>query len=248
MSAAHLGIEVKGEDGQVRTPSDISENIGRVRREIAAHAALVGRNPNDVTVVAVTKTYEPRLINEVIQSGITDIGENRVQEILEKYDDVLPVNWHMIGHLQRNKVKSIINKVKMIHSVDSFRLAEEINLRAGEVGTVMDILIQVNTAEEESKFGINSDALRDLFLDVLEKCEYIRIRGLMCMAPFAEDPEDVRLYFRETKTQFDSLRAIVHERLELQFLSMGMSGDFGVAIEEGSNIVRIGTAIFGGKR
>ena len=229
----------------VRILSDISENIGRVKREIAAHAALVGRSRDEVRIVAVTKTYEPQLINKAIENGITDIGENRVQEILEKYDDVLPVNWHMIGHLQRNKVKSIIDKVKMIHSVDSIRLAEEINLRAGDMGIVMDILIQVNTAEEESKFGIGSDALKELLLEILEKCEHIRVRGLMCMAPFAEDPEDVRPYFRETKTRFESLKAIIHERLELQFLSMGMSGDFGVAIEEGSNIVRIGTAIFG---
>ena len=194
-----------------------------------------------------TKTYEAQLINEAIFSGITDIGENRVQEILEKFSSVLPANWHMIGHLQRNKVKAIIGKVGLIHSVDSFELAEEIDYRAGIAGIGVDILIQVNTAGEQSKFGIATDATDLLIPKILERCENVRVRGLMCMAPYADDPEDVRPFFRETKALFESLKAVSHERLDLKLLSMGMSGDFGVAIEEGSNMVRIGTAIFGGR-
>ena len=187
------------------------------------------------------------MINEAIQNGIADIGENRAQEILEKFAEVLPVNWHMIGHLQRNKVKAIIDKVRLIHSVDSIELAEEINRRAGAAGIRMDVLIQVNTAGEQSKFGIAADEAGVLLPQVLERCENVRVRGLMCMAPYADDPEDVRPFFKATKTLFDSFKAIDHERLDLKYLSMGMSGDFGVAIEEGSNMVRIGTAIFGNR-
>ena len=225
----------------------IAENINSVKQVIAECAASVGRDVNDITLVAVTKTHAPQMINEAIRNGVTDIGENRVQEILEKYNDVMPVNWHMIGHLQRNKVKYIIDKVKMIHSVDSLRLAEEIDLRAGELKIKMDILIQINPAEEESKFGVKADSAGGLLVQILENCKNLRVCGLMCVVPFAEEPENVRGFFKEAKKRYDSFKSINHERLALQYLSMGMSGDYSVAIEEGSNMVRVGTAIFGNR-
>lgn len=212
----------------------IKENLNAIRKTI----------PEGVLLVAVTKTRTVEEINEAIQLGVTDIGENKVQEILEKYDKVLPVRWHLIGHLQTNKVKQIIDKVYLIHSVDSFRLAEEINKRAASAGIIMRILIQVNAAEEESKFGIPSNETEALIRDILEKCPQLIIQGLMFIAPF-DDPQNVREYFSDVKTQFDQLKKIEHSRLDFQVLSMGMSNDYEVAIEEGANLVRVGSAIFG---
>ena len=166
--------------------------------------------------------------------------------IVDKYDQMpSDVQWHMIGHLQRNKVKYIIDKVSMIHSVDSLKLAQEIDKRAAQHQLKMDILIQVNSAEEESKFGIKTEETGQMIQDILEQCENIRIRGLMCIAPFEENPEDARVYFAEVKKLYDTYGQIQHERLDFKYLSMGMSGDFQVAIEEGSNLIRVGTSIFG---
>ncbi|MCB6992518.1 YggS family pyridoxal phosphate-dependent enzyme [bacterium 210820-DFI.6.37] len=223
----------------------IKENIEKINEMKAAAAAQCGRTGDDVLLVGVTKTRTADEINEGIDAGLTDIGENKVQEIMDKYDFVKPVRWHMIGHLQTNKVKYIIDKVSMIHSVDSYKLAEEINKRAGQHGLVMDILIQVNSAQEESKFGISTDETEEMIRQILENCPNIRIRGLMCIAPFAEDPNDIRVYFAEVKKLYDQYGKIQHERLDFQYLSMGMSHDFEVAILEGSNLVRVGTAIFG---
>ena len=175
--------------------------------------------PSNVTLVAVTKTHGTEEINKAIDWGVTDIGENKVQEILEKYPHVKPVRWHLIGHLQTNKVKQIIDKVHLIHSVDSMKLAGEINKRAGQVGKTVNVLI--------------------------DECENIKICGLMCIAPFDEDPDNVREYFRVVKEQYDELAKIDHENLEFKYLSMGMSHDYRVAVREGSNMVRIGSAIFG---
>ena len=186
-------------------------------------------------------------INEAIDCGITDIGENKVQEIMDKYEHVKPVRWHLIGHLQTNKVKYIIDKVSMIHSVDSLKLAQEINKRAQQHNLTMDILIQVNSAEEESKFGITTEETGQLIRDILDSCENIRIRGLMCIAPFEENPEDVRVYFAEVKKLYDEYGKMEHPHLDFKYLSMGMSGDFHVAIEEGSNLIRVGTSIFGAR-
>lgn len=223
----------------------IKENIEKIKalRDAAAEAA--GRSGEEILLCAVTKTRSPEEINLAIEAGITDIGENKVQEILDKYDAVHPVRWHLIGHLQTNKVKYIIDKVCMIHSVDSEKLAEEIERRAAQHGTAMDILIQVNSAMEESKFGISTEETGALIRQILEKCPHIRIRGLMCIAPFAEDPSDVAVYFRAVKKLYDEYSKIEHERLDFQYLSMGMSHDFETAIAEGSNLIRIGTAIFG---
>ncbi|MBQ8589100.1 MAG: YggS family pyridoxal phosphate-dependent enzyme [Firmicutes bacterium] len=223
----------------------IRENIDRINAEKAKFAATVGKTEDEVLLVAVTKTRTPEEINEAIDAGITDIGENKVQEVVDKFDSVKPVRWHLIGHLQTNKVKYIIDKVCMIHSVDSMKLAKEIDKRAEQHGLTMDILIQVNAAQEESKFGITTDDTKQLILDILEQCPNVRIRGLMHIAPAADDPNDVREYFTQVKELYEECGKIEHPHLDFKYLSMGMSHDFGVAIEEGSNLIRVGTSIFG---
>lgn len=225
----------------------IGENIRLINEEKNRIAASMAGNGSEhpVLLVAVTKTRTPEEINEAIDAGITDIGENKVQEVVDKFDHVKPVRWHLIGHLQTNKVKYIIDKVCMIHSVDSMKLAKEIDRRAQQHGLTMDILIQVNAAQEESKFGITTGETKQLILDILEQCPNIRIRGLMHIAPFAENPEDVRVYFRQVKELYEECGRIQHPHLDFAYLSMGMSHDFGVAIEEGSNLIRVGTSIFG---
>jgi len=224
---------------------DIRGNLAKINGQIEAAAESCGRSADDVLLVAVSKTRTPEEINIAIDAGVTDIGENKVQEIMDKFDAVKPVKWHMIGHLQTNKVKYIIDKVSMIHSVDSYKLAAEIDKRAKAKGITMDILLQVNSAQEESKFGIATDETEQLIRDILENCENIRICGLMCIAPYADDPEEIKVYFEEVKKQYDQFGAIQHERLNFKYLSMGMSHDFSVAIEAGSNLVRVGSAIFG---
>lgn len=223
----------------------IQSNIEYIQELKGKAAVKSGRNPEDVLLVAVTKLHSPDEMNEAIDAGITDIGENKVQEILDKYDRVKPVRWHLIGHLQTNKVKYIIDKVSMIHSVDSMKLAKEIDKRAAQHGLVMDILVQVNSAEEESKFGITTAETDQLIADIAEQCPNIRIKGLMCIAPFEDDPEDVREYFAEVKQIYDKYVTLKNERVDFEYLSMGMTHDFEVAIEEGSNLIRVGTAIFG---
>jgi PLP dependent protein len=212
----------------------IKQNLEEIRATI----------PDGVLLVAVTKTRTVEEINEAIRLGVTDIGENKVQEILEKYDKVSPVRWHLIGHLQTNKVKQIIDKVDLIHSVDSMHLALEINKRAAQAGIMIHILIQVNAAQEESKFGIPSDETESLIKQILDECPQIIISGLMFIAPF-DDPQNVREYFADVKNQYDQLKKIQHPRLDFKVLSMGMSNDYQVAIEEGANLVRVGSAIFG---
>jgi len=224
---------------------DIKKNLETVRAQISEAAESVGRDGDDVILVAVSKTRTPEEINTAIDAGTTDIGENKVQEIMEKYDDIKPVRWHLIGHLQTNKVKYIIDKVDMIHSVDSIKLAKEIDKRAKAAGKTMDILVQINPAEEESKFGVTIEGAGDLVREILENCENIRIRGLMSVAPIAEDPRDVKPLFDGVKAKYDELAQIDDPKLDFKYLSMGMSHDFAVAIEAGSNLVRVGSAIFG---
>lgn len=216
---------------------DIKSNLEKVR----------GNLTDDVLLVAVTKTHSVSEINEAIDNGVTDIGENKVQEILDKYDSVKPVRWHMIGHLQTNKVKYIIDKVDLIHSVDSLKLAKEISKRATEHGKTMDILLQINIAGEESKFGVSPDESKNLLLSILNDCPALKIKGLMTVAPFAENPESVRSVFARAKKMYEEFALINHARLDFEYLSMGMTHDYTVAIEEGSNLVRVGTAIFGSR-
>ena len=225
----------------------ISERLADVIRRKDEAAVRSGRNPEDVTLVAVTKTHAAEEINQAIAAGATDIGENRVQELLEKYDRVEPVRWHLIGHLQTNKVKNVIGKVVMIHSVDSAKLAREINKRSEAPGLVTDILIEINSAMEESKSGIDSKDLKQLTEDIVKECANVRVRGLMCIPPMAADPEDARPYFKEAASLFEEMKNwdLPKERFIPDVLSMGMSGDFEVAIEEGATIVRVGSSIFG---
>ena len=224
----------------------ITQNIAEIRSRIAEAAKRSGRSPEDILLIAVTKLHEPDEIEEAIATGITDIAENKVQEIQKKYDQIAsPVRWHLIGHLQTNKVKYIIDKVVMIHSVDSLKLAEEIDKRAAAAGKTMDVLLQVNAAHEESKFGLDPKDVPQVMQDILDTCPNVKIRGLMHMAPWSEDPEEIRPYFKEVKDLFDTLSRVEHPNSDFKYLSMGMSHDFETAIEEGANIVRIGTSIFG---
>lgn len=215
--------------------TDIKKNLDDIRKNLK----------EGVLLLAVTKTHTVEEINEAIDHGVTDIGENKVQEILEKYDRVKPVRWHMIGHLQTNKVKNIIDKVDLIHSVDSIKLAREINKRAIEHDKIMDILIQVNVAGEESKFGVSPDEVEYLIKDILENCPGIMIKGIMTVAPFDENPDNVRGVFAKTKEIYDKYAKIDNKNLKFKYLSMGMTHDYQVAIEEGSNMIRVGTGIFG---
>lgn len=217
--------------------ADIKSNIEAVRSNLK----------DDVLLVAVTKTHSPDEINQAIDCGVTDIGENKVQEILDKYDKVKPVRWHMIGHLQTNKVKYIIDKVVLIHSVDSLKLAKEINKRAAAAGKVMDILIQINAAHEESKWGIDPAVTGDLIGEILKTCPNVRIKGLMSVAPYSDDPDEIRPYFAEVRKLYEKYSNIDDEMIDFEYLSMGMTHDYVTAIEEGSNLVRVGTAIFGAR-
>ena len=228
----------------------IAERYSDILARKDAAAVRSGRKPEDVTLIAVTKTRFADELNEVIDAGATDVGENKVQEILEKHEKVKPVRWHMIGHLQTNKVKSVVDKVVMIHSVDSFHLAKEINKRAAAIDKVMDVLLEINSAMEATKSGIAADDVKALVSEIAENCENIRVCGLMCIPPRCEDPEDARGYFREAKIIFDDMKnwGLPEERVNPVELSMGMSNDFEVAIEEGSTIVRVGSSIFGPRR
>ena len=226
---------------------DIRERYAEVKRRVDEAAFRSGRKPEDVRLIAVTKTHPASEINEAIEAGAADIGENRVQEVLEKYDSVSPVRWHLIGHLQTNKVRQIIDKVVMIHSVDSLKLAREIDKRAAAAGITMDVLIEINSAMEETKSGIPAADLRQLVTDICAECGNVRVCGIMCIPPIAAEPEDSRPYFREAAELFEDMKGwdLPAERFAPTELSMGMSGDFEVAVEEGATMVRVGSSIFG---
>lgn len=226
----------------------IGENYLEIVERKNRAAVRSGRNPKDVLLLAVTKLHTVEEINQAISAGATDAGENRVQELLEKYDRTAePVRWHLIGHLQTNKVKNIIDKVVLIHSVDSLKLAKEISKRAIAADKVMDILIEINIGMEESKSGVPAEDVESLIKEIAAECEGVRIRGVMCVPPIGETPEDSRPYFKKTKAIFDNLKTLdlPQERFLPDTLSMGMSGDFEVAVEEGATIVRVGSSIFG---
>ena len=224
----------------------IKENLNVVRDNIKKAAEKSGRNPEDITLVAVTKTHGADMINEAISFGVTDIGENKVQEILEKYDHVKPVRWHLIGHLQTNKVKYIIDKVYMIHSVDSIKLMDEIERQAAKHNIVMKILIQVNISGEETKFGIKPEELGD-FLEYAETLSHVKVYGLMTIAPKVDDGMSNRLHFDNIHKIYIDISEKKYDNISMKYLSMGMSGDYEAAIECGSNMVRVGSAIFGAR-
>ena len=229
----------------------VAENIKDVEAKIAAAAAKSGRAAEDILLLAVSKTKPVELIGEAVQAGLVSLGENKVQEIMEKYEPMQAyapegdrIHWHLIGHLQTNKVKYIIDKVDMIHSVESLKLAEEIEKRAARKNVVMDVLIEVNMAGEESKFGVTPEHTEAL-LRQIAPMEHIRVRGLMTVAPFVENQEENREVFRQMRELLVDMNGKKIDNIKMDTLSMGMTGDYEVAIEEGATIVRVGTGIFG---
>lgn len=223
----------------------LKEQIEGVKNDIAMACEKIDIDAHSISLIAVTKTYEPDVINASIEYGITDIAENRVQEIIRKYDAIHKgVKWHLIGHLQTNKVKFIIDKVDLIHSVDSLKLAEEISNRASQIGKIQDVLIQVNVADETQKFGVSPEAFDALF-EAMATLPNIRICGLMNIAPFIDDEHQLREDFKVMHFLYQKVKNCTFSNVEAKFLSMGMSNDYKIAIEEGSNMIRIGTKIFG---
>ncbi len=223
----------------------IVENIAEVREKINI-AAKKGNNSN-VTLIAVSKTKPVSDIEEAYTTGIRDYGENKVQELDEKYP-VLPkdIKWHLIGHLQTNKVKYIVDKVHLIHSVDSYKLAEQIEKEAVKHNTEVNILIQVNVANEDTKFGLQYDDTIDE-IKKIAKLEHVHIKGLMTIAPFVENPEENRIHFRRLRELSDTIKSLHLKNVDMKELSMGMTNDYEVAIEEGATLVRVGTGIFGNR-
>lgn len=225
----------------------IKENLQSIKKNIENAAIRSKRDPKDILLLGVTKTIDIERINELINLGVTDIGENKVQELLHKYEKLGNTpNWHLIGHLQTNKVKYIIDKVKLIHSVDNIKLAEEINKRAKQNNIIINILIEVNIAGEESKKGVNPDNTEKL-IEQIVKFDSIRVKGLMTVAPYVENPQNNRVYFKQMHNLFIDIRDKNKDNIDMEFLSMGMTNDYEIAIEEGSNIIRIGTGLFGAR-
>ncbi len=227
----------------------IKENIDIILEKTAAAAIRSGRNPEDITVIAVSKTVDADRAREAAEGGLINLGENRVQELVNKYEQLsdTDVKWHLIGHLQKNKVKYIIDKAVLIHSVENLELANEINKRALQHNITANVLIELNIGEEESKFGIGEESVYE-FVKLMEQFENIKILGLMTVAPFNENPEDIRWVFKKMKEIFNKISGMKLKNTEMKILSMGMTNDFEIAIEEGANMVRIGTAIFGARK
>ena len=223
----------------------LKENLDNVLKNIADSEERSGRKKGDVTLIAVSKTKPVEMIKEVYDLGVRDFGENRVQELTEKYDK-LPsdIRWHLIGHLQTNKVKYIIDKAYMIHSVDSLKLANEISREAVKHSVTANILIEVNVSGEESKFGVSPEDLEDLIRKI-SVLPAIRIRGLMTVAPYVVDSEENRQIFIKMKQFAVDITRKNIDNVTMDCLSMGMSGDYTVAVEEGATFVRVGTSIFG---
>ncbi|MCI8494439.1 MAG: YggS family pyridoxal phosphate-dependent enzyme [Lachnospiraceae bacterium] len=223
----------------------VAENLNQVCENIEKACKKVGRDPKEVTLIAVSKTKPVSMIQEAYDAGSRDFGENKVQEIMDKHPVLPPdIRWHMIGHLQRNKVKYIIDKTVLIHSVDSLRLAQEISAQAQKKQVTADILVEVNIAQEESKFGTSRDEAIQLVEDI-SKLPHIYIKGLMTIAPFVTNPEDNRVHFQQIRELSVDIAKKNIDNVTMSVLSMGMTGDYMVAIEEGSTMVRVGTGIFG---
>lgn len=223
----------------------IGKNIKAVEDIIAAECEKSGRERSEVTLIAVSKTKPVEMLQEAYAYGCRDFGENKVQELLDKYE-AMPkdIRWHMIGHLQRNKVKYIVDKVYMIHSVDSLRLAEEISKEAVKKNVEVKVLLEVNVANEETKFGVTCEEVRQLAQDIA-KLPNISIKGLMTIAPFVDNEEKNRYYFQKLKKIFIDIMTKSIDNINMETLSMGMTGDYRVAVSEGATCVRVGTGIFG---
>lgn len=235
------------------TDMRLIENISAVFKKISHAAIRAGRNPEDIKLIAVTKTVPVESIKEAINAGLRIFGENRVQEAQKKISDLKSqisnsrVEWHLIGHLQKNKAKIAVELFEMIHSIDSYELAETLNKQAEKIGKVQKILLQVKLADEPSKSGMLKNNLLYV-LSQVSKMKHLSVQGLMTMPPFFDDPEKARPYFNELRTLRDNINELRVMGHELRELSMGMTNDFEVAIEEGATMVRIGTAIFGERK
>lgn len=225
----------------------IRQNLERLYERISSACSRIGRNPKDITLVAVTKTFPVEIINQAVAVGVSIIGENRVQEALEKHPQIGPgVQWHLIGHLQSNKAKKAVEIFSLIHSVDSTGLAREIGRRAIETGKVQEILVEVNTSGESQKYGFQPEIVLDV-LQEIKDMEGVKVLGLMTVGPLTDDAGQVRSSFRMLKKIYDQFKSQPIPNIKMKHLSMGMSGDFEIAIEEGSNMIRVGSAIFGNR-
>ena len=225
----------------------LKERLEEVEEKIQEACRRAGRDRSEVTLIAVSKTKPAEILKEAYDLGVRVFGENKVQELTEKFE-VLPqdIRWHMIGHLQTNKVKYIADKVELIHSVDSLRLAETIEKEAAKRGRVIDILVEVNVAEEESKFGLKEEEVIP-FIEKVAGFSHINVRGLMTIAPFVENPEKNRSVFADLRKLSVDITAKNIDNVNVSILSMGMTNDYEVAIEEGATMVRVGTGIFGAR-
>lgn len=223
----------------------ITENLEQVRKNIDEACRMAGRDPKEVTLIAVSKTKPVSMLKEAYDAGAICFGENKVQEIMDKHPQ-LPedIQWHMIGHLQRNKVKHIVDKVSMIHSVDSLRLAQTIEQEAAKHNVCVPVLLEVNVAQEESKFGLKMDEVLPL-IETIADFPHIKVQGLMTIAPYVENAEDNRDFFRQLKKLSVDIEAKNINNVSMSVLSMGMTGDYQVAVQEGATMVRVGTGIFG---
>lgn len=223
----------------------LKENLAEVQSRVEQACKRAGRDVAEVTLIAVSKTKPVTDLQEIYNAGVRDFGENKVQEMCDKMEKMpKDINWHMIGHLQRNKVKYVVGNVALIHSVDSYRLAEEINIQAKKKGLVVPILVEVNIADETTKFGVSKEDAMELVRQIAS-LDALSIKGLMTIAPYVVDPEENRAYFRKIKELSVDIDNQNIDNVSMDILSMGMTGDFEVAIEEGATMVRVGTGIFG---
>jgi hypothetical protein len=226
----------------------IADNWKRVNERVAEAALKTGRDPSEITVVAVTKTHPAKTVEAAIAAGVTDVGENRVQEFLSKEQDVTaPCRWHLIGHLQTNKVNKVIGKFAMIHSVDSLKLAEKLSSAGLQQGIGTDILVEVNTSGEESKFGLETDGALELCAGI-STLPALNLRGLMTVGPWVEDAAVLSKAFGSLRLLGEKIKDAGINGISMEHLSMGMTDDFEIAIAEGSTIVRLGRVIFGARR
>lgn len=223
----------------------LKENLTHVEEKIETVCNTHGIPRDSITLIAVSKTKPVEMLQEIYDAGCRDFGENKVQELVDKYEQ-LPkdIRWHMIGHLQRNKVKYIIGKVVLIHSVDSLRLAETIEKESAKHNITTDILIEVNMAHEESKFGVLPEEIYDLLMEI-SKFEHVRVKGLMTVAPFVDNPRKNSEIFEKMHKLSVDIESKNIDNITMSILSMGMTNDYEVALEEGANMIRVGTAIFG---
>lgn len=225
----------------------LKDNLDLVEKKIKEACDKVGRKRDEVTLIAVSKTNPIETLQEAYNYGIRIFGENKVQELTDKYEE-LPkdIQWHMIGHLQRNKVKQVIDKTSLIHSVDSIRLAKEIEKEAQKRDVIAHVLLEVNVAKEDSKFGLMPEEVLG-FVDEIEGFSHLKVDGLMTIAPFVENPEENRSIFAHLRKLFVDISAKNVDNVNMSILSMGMSNDYIIAIEEGATMVRVGTEIFGAR-